>query len=311
MKIFNLFLFIFLIGNAIAQDQLFKKDNSKFDVKIIEINPDEIKYKLFNYPDGPLITVSKSEVALIIYSNGIHEVINYESQKPLIIINRKDEEIDGKIKQRENTALYKTQLYDSLTKFKHILSFNTIEPINGSLSLNYIYELPNYFLNLYIPISVGFIEPVFNQLFDGSYYTDYYNQNYYVSNYKLKRKAFESGIGIHFHTSGKRAVSHYIGPYFGFMQFNGNYTENYRIWDSSGYYAEVSSIERGFVLNRYQFMVNNGFLFRINKHLNMNLLAGIGFGRDEYISGLSFVNRNYLTNNPIAFKLNLSIGYRF
>jgi hypothetical protein len=152
---------------------------------------------------------------------------------------------------------------------------------------------------------------VFNQLFDGSYYTDYYNQNYYVSNYKLKRKAFESGIGIHFHTSGKRAVSHYIGPYFGFMQFNGNYTENYRIWDSSGYYAEVSSIERGFVLNRYQFMVNNGFLFRINKHLNMNLLAGIGFRRDEYISGLSFVNRNYLTNNPIAFKLNLSIGYRF
>ena len=62
---------LFIGGNLFSQDQLFKKDNTKVDVKILEINPTEIKYKLFNDEDGPTIRVLKSDVALIIYKNGM------------------------------------------------------------------------------------------------------------------------------------------------------------------------------------------------------------------------------------------------
>jgi len=68
-----------LLGLALttkAQDQLFKKDNSKLLVKITEVSPDEIKYKLFNNLNGPIYVVNKSEVSLLIYENGQHEVIN-------------------------------------------------------------------------------------------------------------------------------------------------------------------------------------------------------------------------------------------
>ena len=75
MKYLAILCAFFIGGNLSSQDQLFKKDNTKLEVKILEINPTEIKYKLFNYVDGPIITVLKSEVALIIYKNGMHEVI--------------------------------------------------------------------------------------------------------------------------------------------------------------------------------------------------------------------------------------------
>ncbi len=76
MRYIVLFLAFFSAVGAFAQDQLFKKDNSKTDVKILEVTPNEIKYKLFTYQDGPTITVLKSEVALIIYQNGTHETFN-------------------------------------------------------------------------------------------------------------------------------------------------------------------------------------------------------------------------------------------
>lgn len=290
--------------NLFSQDQLFKKDNSKFEVKILEITPNEIKYKLSSYLDGPTITILKSEVALIIYANGTHETFNTDL-KPVVIINDSNSPSNNYYQRK------RAELYDSLTQHKNLVSFNTIELMNGSLAFSYFREIPNYFISLYVPISVGFAEPIFNQLFGGSYYSDYSNPDSYISDYKFKRKTFEIGFGANFHTSGKRAISHYIGPYIGMMQFNGTYTENFRFYDSTGNMPTIYTINRGFVLNRYQFMVNNGFLFRINERFNMNLMLGLGFRRDEYISGNNFQNRYYITSNPIAFKLGLSVGYRF
>lgn len=56
-----------------AQDLLIKRDSSKIEVKIVEINPTEISYKLFSYLDGPLIVIHKNEVHEIIFQNGQHE----------------------------------------------------------------------------------------------------------------------------------------------------------------------------------------------------------------------------------------------
>ena len=76
-----------LISQLRAQDQLFKKDNSKLEVKIIEINPEVIKYKLYANLSGPIYSENKSNVSLIIYESGKHEVITSNSQVPSTEVN--------------------------------------------------------------------------------------------------------------------------------------------------------------------------------------------------------------------------------
>ncbi|WP_230114024.1 hypothetical protein, partial [Campylobacter jejuni] len=81
-----------------------------------------------------------------------------------------------------------------------------------------------------------------------------------------------------FHTSGKHQITHFIGPYIGMAQFNGTF----RQWDYVNAYQ--NSIEHGFVLNRYYFMIDNGVLFRITSHFNMLLMASIGHHEDVFIA---------------------------
>ncbi len=59
-----------------CQDLLIKKDSSRIEVKLLEINPMTLKYKLYSNLNGPDYIIDKKEVAFIIYQNGIKEVIN-------------------------------------------------------------------------------------------------------------------------------------------------------------------------------------------------------------------------------------------
>ncbi|MCO6480429.1 MAG: hypothetical protein J5I94_27555, partial [Phaeodactylibacter sp.] len=45
-----------------AQDILFLKDGRWIEAKVLEVQPEVVKYKLFDFQDGPLYTVYKSEV---------------------------------------------------------------------------------------------------------------------------------------------------------------------------------------------------------------------------------------------------------
>ena len=55
---------------------LVKRDSSKIQVKLLEVRTNELKYKLFNYQDGPDIIISKKDIAYVIYSNGAKEIFN-------------------------------------------------------------------------------------------------------------------------------------------------------------------------------------------------------------------------------------------
>lgn len=68
---------IFCKKNTYSQDSLFlKSDTAKLIVKIIEVNPSDLKYKKFTNLDGPIYTIEKKEVRRIIYQNG--EIDDYE-----------------------------------------------------------------------------------------------------------------------------------------------------------------------------------------------------------------------------------------
>lgn len=302
-----------------AQDQLFKKDNSKVDVKILEINQNEIKYKLFTYQDGPTITISKKDVAMIIYQNGVHEVLNTTAEipeapasTPMVVYNNVYR--GAKVNQDSlNKAAFK-----DLTSNRHLISFNMLEPLNGSLGLSYLSEFANNYINIYIPVSVGFANPYFtqvtNSLFSGGNNYPAKTTYFSVSNYKYKSKAFEAGLGIHFQTSGKHAVTHFIGPYVGMAQFTGTYDEVTNYYDPLyGYYTTRTTENRSFTLNRLYVLLDNGFLFRATKSFNIILLAGVGYHIDTYKKNDPSEAANFNTSTlPLnAFKLGLSFGYRF
>lgn len=89
MKVFRkLFAILFLFcmaGMATAQDVIVKTDNSTILSKVLEITSTEIKYKKWDNEDGPLYSISRSEIKSINYENG--EVENFSevtqtSQKP-------------------------------------------------------------------------------------------------------------------------------------------------------------------------------------------------------------------------------------
>jgi hypothetical protein len=75
MKFFLMFLCACLpVLSVYAQDTLVKTDHSKLAVKVIEVNPETVKYKRFDYPDGPLMILDKKEVSAIVYQNGLREM---------------------------------------------------------------------------------------------------------------------------------------------------------------------------------------------------------------------------------------------
>lgn len=308
MKYIICILLLISVFSGFTQDQLFKKDNTKLEVKILEINQTEIKYKMFNYLDGPTIIISKSEVALIIYQNGTHEAIITKPEPIVIYENQNPNSTQTKL----NKDKLKLEEFLNLTSTKNLVSVNVMDPLNGTFSLSYLREFANNNANLYIPVSAGFTEPYMNQ---SSVNTFYSPNRYNITDYKFSRKTFEIGLGIHFQTTGKRAVTHFIGPYVAIAQFTGTYNEiNSNIINNYTYQVT----EHAFILNRTFLMLNNGVLFRVTKNFNIMINAAFGIKKNIYVSNNpekyynSTNNYIYPSTFPIsAFKLGLSFGYRF
>lgn len=59
-----------------AQDLLTRRNGDEVQVKVVEITPDLVRYRRFDNPDGPLISVYKADVFMIRYANGTKDVLN-------------------------------------------------------------------------------------------------------------------------------------------------------------------------------------------------------------------------------------------
>ena len=68
-----LLVLIAIVGFGItanAQDVIVTKEGTKINSKVIEVNENDIRYKLFDNPSGPTYFMKKSEIASILYENG-------------------------------------------------------------------------------------------------------------------------------------------------------------------------------------------------------------------------------------------------
>jgi hypothetical protein len=70
-RIVIIVVFIISATNSISsQDIIVKRDNSELKAKVIEIQEDQVKYKDFDFLEGPLRNILISDVSKIIYENG-------------------------------------------------------------------------------------------------------------------------------------------------------------------------------------------------------------------------------------------------
>lgn len=69
-KYFVLFMLAFCSLALQAQDKIYKLKGPVINAKVIEIGTDEIKYRLFESPNGPVYVVEKASLKMIEYEDG-------------------------------------------------------------------------------------------------------------------------------------------------------------------------------------------------------------------------------------------------
>lgn len=76
-----LLIFAFLFLSSIAQDIIFKKNGDEIQAKILEVMPEQIKYKVYLSQDGPIYVLLKSDILLIKYEDGRKDIFNNENER--------------------------------------------------------------------------------------------------------------------------------------------------------------------------------------------------------------------------------------
>lgn len=77
------FFFLFFASfRLFAQDTIYLKNQETYIItKIIEVTSTEVKYKKFDYQDGPTYTVNKQDLNKIVYKNGDVEMYDNQSNR--------------------------------------------------------------------------------------------------------------------------------------------------------------------------------------------------------------------------------------
>ena len=81
------FLFAILLFSSLfikAQDTIVTRNGEKIISKLMEVNPTNVRYKRFDYQDGPLFTLEKQDIKFIVYANGMKDSFkNYVPPTPI------------------------------------------------------------------------------------------------------------------------------------------------------------------------------------------------------------------------------------
>ena len=78
-KLVLLSFFIFQAFILNAQDIIIKKTGEEIKAKVIEVAAAEVKYKKYDFQDGPLYIISKSEILMIRYENGTNDIFSNDN----------------------------------------------------------------------------------------------------------------------------------------------------------------------------------------------------------------------------------------
>lgn len=110
-----------IMASLAAQDVIFKRDGSIIESTIVERNEHDLRYRRFNYSDGPLFQVNLCDLDSIIYANGDVEIFVLESEiePPLIKDSKNHYYYHGtRITTKEMVNLLATKCPDAYAEYK-------------------------------------------------------------------------------------------------------------------------------------------------------------------------------------------------
>ncbi|UOG75231.1 hypothetical protein MTX78_01225 [Hymenobacter tibetensis] len=91
LRFSTVIILLLLSLSARAQDVLTKSNGEELNVKVMEITSSEVRYKRTDNPDGPLITVCRTDVFMVRYANGTKEVLHQPEVSPTTAPMSKEE----------------------------------------------------------------------------------------------------------------------------------------------------------------------------------------------------------------------------
>lgn len=260
-----------------SQDIIYKKDNTKIEAKILEINQSEVRYKMFTNPDGPLYIMYKSDVVKIEYPNGQVEVYNPEIKKeePQIV---KD---DYAVKTERQKDAYSVD-GDFM---RNVVSINLLQAMLGFASASYEWVEPKGVFGIKIPIGYNFDSG--NSISLATLSED--NSNFF------------GGIAFNLYPKRKKRVSYVVGPYFQIGQFS------YKVYQYNGWGGPSTNqnYDDGVY---YALYVNNGLEVLIARDFSFSFCGGPGLIRK---SGSHYNNSNNGFDLPITLNGEFNLSYRF
>ncbi len=170
---------LFVGGMAKAQDIIVKNDKTEIKTKVIELTEELIKYKKFELLDGPIYSIKKTEVFMIIYENGTKEYM----QTP---------------KQEQTVATANTKADSTTSPSNHSYFDSDFNILKGSVNLGNIGVAFKNFSQYTIPtIVITGDRFVANNFSIGLHYSaNYLNQSVSVGGISLTSSVINMTIGL-------------------------------------------------------------------------------------------------------------------
>ena len=256
-----------------AQDKIFYKSGKKVEAKITKVTSETIFYKKFSNPNGPDYEVRVSELDLIVYENGEHEV--YSNSVSSGSSSSSGVRMVGRTPYGTSRSR-KIQSNQPISDFnRNLIGINYLDLIfmNFSVSYERIIDEKGY-LGLRMPISIGFSA----------------NSDLYLNNNILS-----SGLDINFYPGGQRRTSYFCGPGLRVgnlkrVDFQSVFDPIMQVWTSQ----QLESIH-----NYFGVYFNNGFLFQPTKSFNVSIMFGMGL---KEISGIQNVTPGVIGEANAVFR---------
>jgi len=281
---FSLFFAICLCLLVNGQDQIIKKNGEKIGCKITEIGLLEIKYYHQDNLQGPIYSIAKEQVQMIVFENGKKELFNTNND-----LKNKDNY------QGQLTKAIKLNFFSPLTGYAEF-GFEKLVSVGNS------YEL-----------SLGIIGLGKNTILD---------YNYYSSLNETKKDQFGVFVsgGYKFNKLpdflfGRTRFTHVMqGAYIKPILYLGTYSENRIAYKASSQYA-IEKQQVNFGALHLEF----GKQWIFGEKILLDGYWGIGYGLDNKLESSSYTNSiattayNYanarLGNSPgLSFSFGLKLG---
>lgn len=260
-----------------AQDVITKNDSSQVKASIIEINPREIKYKLFNYPEGPMISASRENIAYITFKSGVVERFTKPEVKtvPSQNYNPNRYNLDA-VSVSSYRPEDKIKKCEKLYNKKNYFGFNYIAFLNTALGFNYMRDVKKANLIINVPFAFGLGSPaITNSLYNRDYLDGTSTTKYELMKYQI-------GINALFAPSMNREVNFLMGPAFNFTEYRMSVETKYTTINAPQYQNSNGTFKNNFILKRQHYGINIGLLARFSEKVNMNMLVTFGYKQDSY-----------------------------